>query len=292
MQKELFAPDSAARTTAEKARTQSHSRIVKTKGGQTVELIAILPTPLTQAALCAAFPTDRGGAALLDATRLCAETVLHAEERLYTLYRRTADAAQGRHLILRAPVPDSRFGIRTLLERPAFFTAHLSAALRASPHGRITLLLPFVSTSDEIAAARQLTERAMQHLSERGQPFDELVELGIELATPAAALLSRTLASETDQLFLDLDRTAALALSAPTDSPLFTDLPHGSERAILCLAEVAVGNAHLAGRRITLYGKLWEHPKLLPHLVAMGTDALAVPVARLRDARDRIRALP
>lgn len=294
MQRELFEHGPWEGVDTENAwhARQSGTRLARTRSGQTVELIATLTAPFTDAALEAAFPADGDGAALLDATGLCAETVIRAEEKLLALYLRAVKAAEGRHLYLRAPLPEGQFGMRTLLESPALLTAHLLAALRASPYGRVSLLFPAVCTVREIAAARQLTEQAMQTLLEREQIFDELVECGIELVTPAAALLSRSLAEEVDLLTVDTDRLAASALAASPASPHYEALLESSATAVLRLIEVAVGNAHLTGRRVMLYGDLLARPVFLPHLLAMGADALAAPPARLAALRDRIRALP
>lgn len=229
----------------------------------------------------AASPT---AALLLDAAPLHTETLLHAEERLYRAYRCAADAANGRHLILTAPVPvekNAPVGIRALIRRPALLSAYLSAALRASATARVSLLLPHVSTADEIAEVRRIAEQAMGDLMRRGLAFDELTESYISVGTPAAVILSRTLAEECDLLAVDADRLISLTVAALPDTPLYAELLQKSRKAVLSLIRLAIENAHTAHRRVAVSGTHFLSETDLQELLDLGVDALILPSTAL-----------
>ena len=236
-----------------------------------------------------ALPGAEGGVFLLDATALHAEALLHAAQRLTERFDKVAVAADGRPVLLRAPDPDGR-GVRDLVKRPELLAAFVSAALQASAQTPVSLLMPFVSTADQLACVRHTMEQTMRTLTEQDLPFDELTELGAELATPAAVLCSRALASEADLLFLAVDRLAELTLACPLATPEFSSLLQAGASALLRLIEVAVGNAHLAGRRIFLGGQLCEQEGLLPHLIAMGVDGITTTSEGYGELCRRIRS--
>ena len=263
------------------ARFTHASGAVCTRSGQ-----AVVPVTLLSGE---ELPGAEGGVFLPDTTALHAEALLHAEQRLARYFEKVAVAADGRPLLLRAPDPDGK-GVRDLAKRPDLLAAFVRAALQASAQTPVTLLFPFLDTAEQVACVRNTVEQAMRSLTEQSIPFDELTELGAELATPAAVLCSRALANEADLLYLAVDRLAELALACPLAAPEFPSLLQASSPALLRLIEVAVGNAHLAGRRIFLGGGLCLQEDLLPHLVAMGADGVATAAEGYAALCRRIRA--
>lgn len=208
-----------------------------------------------------------------DATGLHAQTVMHAEEKLFSFYHEIACLADGRQMILPMPFSNAEpfFNSQAPVFAHDFFREFLHAALRTSAFGRVALLCPQIGSCKDIAFVRQVLQDAMASLLYRGHPFDEMAELGIRIGTPAAALLSRALAEEVDFLDLDLDSLAAHAMGAAHITPALIDQ---NTEAVLRLVEIAVGNAHLVGRFISISGQLANRADFLPHLLAIGADAI------------------
>lgn len=265
------------------------------QGRQAVHLIAALQAPLDPEQLRNAFHPKAEGIALLDATGLRADTARYAEERFFALYRDAAKAAQGNCLFLLSPdvspkLHDSICGLRYLLAYPQLFFSQLCAALRASALGRVCLVLPLVSTVWEIEQARRLIEGAMRLLLSRGEIFDDTVQLGIVIGTPAAAMLSHELIEEVDFLVVDTDALTRLSIAADPDSPLFSELFAESANAILHLIGICVENAHRLGRFSVIRGEMASNSRFLSRFLAMGADALSVPPRQLARMRDLVRA--
>ena len=239
-----------------------------------------LEAPIDAQEVLSTLDSSEQVALLLDASGLHAETVMYAEEKLFEFYSHIAEHADGRQLILIAPSAHLSRGLAALpphREDPRFFFSFLTAALRTSAFGRVSLLLPNISSTAELAVIRRLIEQAMRSLLHRSHAFDEMVEIGLRIDTPAAALLSKSLAEEVDFLTLELDRLARLTLADP--SPEADQLCRNAE-AVLHLAEIAVGNAHMLGRFMIAQGDMASNRRILPHLLSMGVDALALPAPR------------
>ena len=130
------------------------------------------------------------------------------EEELFEAYCTAAQELEGRKLIIRTLDigADKKVGyfqlpeeenpalgfraIRICLKRPEIFLTQLRAILRASAYGEVAVMFPMIISVEEVKAARALLEEAKAGLRAEGIPFDEKMEVGIMIETPAAALIS------------------------------------------------------------------------------------------------------
>src|SRR5688500_10149740 len=88
-------------------------------------------------------------------------------------------------------------GIRFGLAHPAIFKTQLRALLRAAAHGSLRILFPFVSSAQEIRAARVLLEEARAELASRDVTAGPAA-VGIMIEVPSAAFTASLLAREAD----------------------------------------------------------------------------------------------
>ena len=216
------------------------------------------------------------------------------EESQYQAYRRAAEAMDGRTVVIRTldigadkqadyfqlpqeenPAMGMR-AIRICLTRPEVFRTQLRALYRASAHGRLAVMFPMITSLDEVRRAKALCAQVREELRDEGVPFDEHMELGIMIETPAAAVISDLLAPEVDffsigtndltQYTLAIDRQNAAAES-------FCDRHH---EAILRLIRTTVENAHQAGIWVGICGELAADPVLTQAFCDMGVDELSM----------------
>src|SRR4029077_13543712 len=80
--------------------------------------------------------------------------------------------------------------IRMCLENPEMFKNQLRAILRASAHGKVELMYPMISGTDELDRANAMLEEARGELKTRGQAFDPKMRVGTMIEIPSAALAS------------------------------------------------------------------------------------------------------
>jgi phosphotransferase system enzyme I (PtsI) len=89
-------------------------------------------------------------------------------------------------------------GLRLCLARPALFRTQLRAALRASAHGSLWLMLPMVTNVEEIRRARALVAEVRGELLAGGVPVSGNIKVGVMIETPAAAVIADIIAAEAD----------------------------------------------------------------------------------------------
>lgn len=261
-----------------------------------ISLIPSLSAPLDQHELQKSLGSASDSMALLDADGLQADTLLYAEDRFYSLYENAVKEANGAHFfLLLSPMALQKNAVvgtsHQTIASHDLLLSQLYAALRASPNGKISLLLPLVHTQKEIDTVRQMIGNTMKALRTKGIPFDETISLGIVLGTPASLLLSRKLIEAVDLVMIDIDLLAKLSLNLTPVSEDFDRLLGENADAILRLTEIGIGNAHILGRFVMLSGNLATDPRFLPHFIAMGANALVLAPQKLKSAKTLLRGL-
>ena len=129
-----------------------------------------------------------------------------SEEEQYRLYRRVVERLGGRPVTLRTldiggdkqlpyfqmpqevnPALGWR-GVRVSLEWQDLLRVQLRAALRASEHGPVQLLLPMVTSCEEVRRVHEIFEQVYAQLVEQGYDLAEEIPVGIMVEVPSALL--------------------------------------------------------------------------------------------------------
>ena len=181
--------------------------------------------------------------------------------------------------------------IRVCLARPELFQTQLRALYRASFYGKLGILFPMITSVAEVEKCLAHCEEVKAQLRKKNIPFDESVEIGIMIETPAAALISDKLAllvnffsvgtNDLTQYTLAMDRQNAKL------SP-FSDTHH---EAILRLIQMSAENAHQHGAWIGICGELAADCSLTETFLRMGIDELSVATPFLLPLRETVTRL-
>jgi phosphotransferase system enzyme I (PtsI) len=182
-------------------------------------------------------------------------------------------------------------GLRFSLENQELFKLQLRSLLRASRNGRMRILLPFVSTIDDLDAAIEIIAGVKKELTRHRQRFDRDVPVGVMIETPAAAQTCDLMASRVDffclgtndliQYYLVIDRSDQSA------AQLYTPF----HPAILrCLHQVYT-LLQYSGRPVTVCGEMAADPAAAAVLLGLGFTSLSVSLAAYPRMRETIGTL-
>jgi phosphotransferase system enzyme I (PtsI) len=203
------------------------------------------------------------------------------EKDLEALHAESAVAAAGE--------PDPAFGlrgIRLLLRHPELLQMQLAAILRASRAGPVRVLVPMVTTVQEVRATRDAYARVIRRLRTQGARLPEpLPPLGIMIETPGAALAADALAREVGFFAIGTNDLTMYTLAASRGGGDVTALYDPLHPAVLRLVQFAVEAALRARIGVSICGEMAANPEVTPLLLGLGLrsfsmNASAVPVVK------------
>ncbi|MDR2974492.1 MAG: phosphoenolpyruvate--protein phosphotransferase [Propionibacteriaceae bacterium] len=253
---------------------------------------------------------DAGGIGLFRSEFIFLETKDYpSEAEQFEQYKTVVEAMHGKRVVIRTLDigADKRIGyfeldeeenpalgvrgLRLCLERPGVFQTQLRAILRASAFGKVAIMFPMVASAWEVTAAVAAVDEAKDSLRAQGVEFDESVEVGIMIETPAAALISDSLAPMVDFFSVGTNDLTQYTLAVDRQNAAvdrFTDTHH---EAVLRLIELAATNAHAHGKWIGICGELGADLTLTERFLRAGIDELSVSPPRILELRQHIREI-
>ena len=257
-----------------------------------------------------ALANDAEGIGLFRSEFLYLENATYpTEEQQFEAYKKTVEMMGGKTVVIRTldigadkkvdyfdlkaeenPAMGMR-AIRICLTRPTLFKTQLRALCRASAYGKIAIMFPMIISVDEVRRSRELLRQVQNELRHEGIAFDESMEVGIMIETPAAALISDELAKEVDFFSIgsnDLTQYTLAIDRQQTDLDNFLN-PH--HPALLKLIEMTVKNGHKEGIWVGICGELGADLSLTEDFLRMGVDELSVSPPAVLPLREKIGSI-
>lgn len=257
-----------------------------------------------------ALANDAEGIGLFRSEFLYLENATYpTEEQQFEAYKKTVEMMEGKTVVIRTldigadkkvdyfdlkaeenPAMGMR-AIRICLTRPTLFKTQLRALCRASAYGKIAIMFPMIISVDEVRRSRELLRQVQTELKREGIAFDESMEVGIMIETPAAALISDELAKEVDFFSIgsnDLTQYTLAIDRQQTDLDNFFDPRHP---ALLRLIEMTVKNGHKEGIWVGICGELGADLSLTEDFLRMGVDELSVSPPAVLPLREKIGSI-
>ncbi len=180
-------------------------------------------------------------------------------------------------------------GIRFLLYKQELFGAQVRAVLRASVHRNIRLMLPMVSTLNELQTALNFIESCKKQLIKDSMPFDSKTPIGIMIETPAAAVMSEDFAQYADFFSIGTNDLTQYTLAADRGNEYIAAIFDPFDPAVLRLIHLAVCAAKKHNISIGVCGEMAGHPNAAELLIGMGVNELSVTPTTLLALKKNIR---
>jgi len=181
--------------------------------------------------------------------------------------------------------------IRFCLARPDIFKIQMRAILRASVHGNLKIMFPLISAAEELEQALVLLDECKGALRKEGCPFNESLEIGAMIETPAAAVIADVLADRVSFFSIGSNDLIQYALAIDRVNEKIAHLYNPAHPAVLRLVRGVVEAAHRKGVWVGMCGEMAGEIQLLPLLLGMGLDELSMSVVALPRAKRLIRSV-
>ena len=231
------------------------------------------------------------------------------EETQFKIYKEVLESMEGRQVVIRTldigadktapyftlkPEENPAMGMRAVricITRPEIFKTQLRALFRASVYGNLAIMFPMITSVDELKACLAMCEEVRRSLDNEGIPYNEDLEIGIMIETPAAALISDELAPLVDFFSIGTNDLTQFTLAVDRQNAEVGRFLNPYHHAVRRLIEMTVKNAHNAGIWVGICGELAADEGFTHELIEMGVDELSVAPSSVLILRARISTL-
>ncbi len=253
-------------------------------------------------------PATTDGVGLLRTEFLYMErTQFPSEEEQYRLYRRVLERMGDRPLVLRTldiggdkqlayfktpqehnPALGWR-GIRISLQWADLLRVQLSAALRAGVGADLRILLPMVSSIEEVRQTRAIFESVRADLLEHGYDVSDDVPVGIMVEVPSILLVLPEILKEVDFVSVGTNDLVQYLLAVDRDNAWVSKLYEPHHPAVFEALRIVAEGARAAGKPCGICGDLADDPAVALTLLGLGFDSISVAPNFLPEIKYAIR---
>lgn len=277
----------------------------ETLSGRRINLYANIGSPED---IDAVIESDATGIGLFRSEFIYLEkTAFPSEEEQFLKYKEVAEKMNGKKVIIRTldigadkkigyfNLPDEENpalgyrAIRICLTQPGIFKTQLRAILRASAFGNISIMFPMVISVDEVDELNAIMNTVKVELQSEGISFDQSIETGIMIETPAAALISDLLAPKVDFFSIGTNDLTQYTLAIDRQNHSLEPFFNAHHEAVLRLIRLVTDNAHKHGKWVGICGELGSDLSLTEHFLSIGLDELSVSPSYVLRLREKIR---
>ncbi len=221
-------------------------------------------------------------------------TVFPSEEEQFRLYRRIVDSMKGRPVTIRTldiggdkQLPYFRTpkesnpalgwrGIRVTLEWQDLLRVQLRALIRASAHGAVRLLLPMITSLDEVLAVKKVFDEVRAQLEEQGYEVASEIPVGIMIEVPSTLWILDDLLEVVDFVSVGTNDLVQYLLAVDRDNVFVASLYDPQHPAVVRALKSIADAAKRAGKSASVCGEIAGDEAVAVMLAGMGYDALSV----------------
>lgn len=180
-------------------------------------------------------------------------------------------------------------GFRIYKEFHKELRKHLRAILRASAFGNLKIMVPMITTLDEILWIKNEISRIKDELKEEKIPFDDDIEFGIMIETPASVFMFDILVSEVDFVSIGTNDLAQYMLACDRENSKIQKLYDCYNPAIIRAISDVCNIAHKKGKKVSMCGNFASEVEAIGLLILLGVDEFSVTNDVLQSVKRKIR---
>ncbi len=231
-----------------------------------------------------------------------------SEQEQFEIYATVVRAAEKRPVIIRTldvggdkqvrclnlPAEDNPFlgyrGVRVYHEHQKLIRTQLRAIVRASAFGRVQMMVPMLSSIEEVRWIRQELMQVQEELLRERVEFDAAMQLGAMIEVPSVAFILDQLANELDFFSIGTNDLVQYFLAVDRGNPSVAALSDVRRPSFLRFLKHIVDEVHHRGKWVGMCGEMAGDLHYLPLLLGLGLDEISaagpdVPLIKERVSR-------
>ena len=217
-----------------------------------------------------------------------------SEEEQFRLYRRVLEHLENRPATLRLldiggdkPLPYFHTpaetnpalgwrGIRITLQWRDLLRVQLRALLRASVYGELRVLVPMISSLDEVIELHGIFDEVREELTHQGYPVASDLPVGAMIEVPSALMEIGRIMDAVDFVSVGTNDLVQYLLAVDRDNPWVAELYDPYHPAVLGALERIAKAATASGKPAGVCGDIASDPAMATLLLGMGYHSISV----------------
>lgn len=171
--------------------------------------------------------------------------------------------------------------IRISLDMPDLFRTQLRAILRASAFGHIRIMFPMMISVEELVQAKEMVEKCKEELRKEHVAFDEGIETGMMMETPASVLLAEEFAREADFFSIGTNDLTQYILAVDRGNKKIASRYDSCHPAVVKAIAAIISAGHKYNRKVGMCGELAGNVNAVPKLLELGLDEFSMSAGNI-----------
>lgn len=178
--------------------------------------------------------------------------------------------------------------IRISLDMPDLFRTQLRAILRTSAFGHIRIMFPMMISVEELVQAKEMVEQCKEELRKEQVAFDEDIETGMMMETPASVLLAEDFAREADFFSIGTNDLTQYILAVDRGNKKIASRYDSFHPAVVKAIAAIICAGHKYNRKVGMCGELAGDVNAVPKLLELGLDEFSMSAGNIDYVRRAI----
>ncbi len=182
-------------------------------------------------------------------------------------------------------------GIRFLLDNVKLFKNQIRAVLRAAVHKNVCIMLPMISSIEEIRRSKEFIKECCDELKERGVKYNKNIELGIMIEIPSAAVMAKEFSEEVDFISIGTNDLIQYLLAVDRGNEIVSSQYQEFNPAVIRTLSFIIREGKLGDVFVSMCGEMAADPVAVPLLIGLGLDSISVSPSAIPSIKQLIRNL-
>ncbi len=175
--------------------------------------------------------------------------------------------------------------VRYCLGNKDSYMIQLRALVRASAYGKVKIMVPLVTTVDEIREVKSMVESIKKDFDEKGIKYDPEIKVGCMIETPSASLIADMLAKEADFFSIGTNDLTQYTMSVDRGNSDVAYLYSAFQPSVLRSIKFIIESGVKAGIPVGMCGEAAADPLMIPLLMSFGLTEYSVNPVLVLTAR-------
>ena len=228
------------------------------------------------------------------------------EEQQFMAYKKIAQKLQNKKVVIRTldiggdkdlkymelPKEQNPFlgyrAIRICLDNISLFKTQIRAILRASAFGNLSIMLPMVSSIEELREAKDIIEDVKKELEKQNIAFKKDIKIGIMVEIPSTAIMAEEFGKECDFFSIGTNDLIQYTVAVERGNEKIANLYTMYNPAVIRLIKSAINGAHKNKIKCGMCGESAGELLYIPLLIGLGLDEFSMNANKVLKARKLI----